>query len=164
MKLPHFRQPATLSLCLLVVFVFTFFGCGSPAAKEPDNFNGVKWGVEAASVSGLTQFANEGDLVFYERSQDRLQMEEVKLDQVIYGFYKGRFYMGMIYFQASGFNRVEEIMTRQFGQPAKPDNTPSKLFWGGSDVSILLTLGEKSDQARLSYTYEPIQLEVELKK
>ena len=164
MKLPHFRRLGTLGLCLLTVLVGTLLGCGSPAASEPDGFRGIKWKTEISSVSGLNQIANDGDLVFYEKSNDRLQMEEVKLDQVIYGFYKGRFYMGMIYFPAAGFNRMQEIMTRQLGRPAKPDNTPSKLLWDGADVSVLLSLGDSSGGGRLVYMYKPIQLEVELKK
>jgi hypothetical protein len=149
---------------MCAVFIGALLGCGSPAAGDPDNFRGIKWGAEASSVSGFSQIANEGDLIFYEKGGDRLQLEEVKLDQVIYGFYKGRFYMGMIYFPATSFSRVQEIMTRQFGQPAKPDNTPSKLLWDGPEVSVLLALGDSSDVARIVYMYKPIQLEVELKK
>ncbi len=163
MKPFHVRQPATLVLGLFVVLATTLFGCGSPAASEPDAFRGLKWGTEVSSVSGLNQIANDGDLVFYEKSDDRLEMEAIKLDQVIYAFHKGRFYMGMIYFPADGFGRMQEIMTHQLGQPSKPDNTPSKLLWDGADVSVLLSLGDSSG-ARLVYMYKPIQLEVELKK
>ncbi len=53
--------------------------------------------------------------------------------------------MGMVYFPADGFDRMQEMMTRQLGQPAKPDNTPSKLIWDGADVSVLLSLGDKTD-------------------
>ena len=149
---------------MLAVLIGALFGCGSPAASDPDGFRGIKWGTEASSVSGFSQIATEGDLGFYEKGGDRLQLEDVKLDQVIYGFFKGRFYMGMIYFPASGFDRVQAIMTRQFGQPAKPDNTPSKLLWDGAEVSVLLAMGDTADVARIIYIYKPIQLEVELKK
>ncbi len=164
MKPRHVRQLGILGLCLATVLVCTFFGCGSPAASQPDDFRGIKWGVEASSVSGLNQIADEGNLILYEKTGDLLQMSEVRLDQVVYGFYKGRFYMGMVYFPTAGFKRIEETLTRQLGQPAKPDNTPSKLIWDGDSVSVLLTLGESSDQSRLVYVYKPIQLEVELKK
>ncbi|SPJ15860.1 conserved hypothetical protein [Syntrophobacter sp. SbD2] len=100
----------------------------------------------------------------YEKSDEPLKMGEVGLDQVIYGFYKGRFYMGMVYFPAVGFKSIEEVLTRQLGQPAKPGDTTSKLIWDGDSVSVLLTLGDNSDQGRLVYVYKPIQLEVELKK
>ena len=151
-------------LCLAVFLACSVFGCGSQAASEPDGFRGIKWATEAASISGINQIAGEGNLLLYEKSDDQLQMGEVKLDQVIYGFYKGRFYMGMVYFPTAGFKRIEETLTRQLGQPAKPDNTPSKLIWDGDTVSVLLSVGESADQARLVYLYKPIQLEVELKK
>lgn len=164
MKLPHVRQLGILGLCLASVFVCTFFGCGSPAASEPEEFRGVRWEAEATTVSGLNQIAGEGNLALYEKSDDRLQMGEVRLDQVIYGFYKGRFYMGMVYFPAVSFKRIEEMLTRQLGQPAKPDNTASRLIWNGDSVSVLLSVGDSSDQGRLVYIYNPIQLEVDLKK
>jgi len=164
MKPSHVRQLGVLGLCLATVLVCTFFGCGSPAASQPDDFRGIKWGAEVSSVSGLNQIADEGNLALYEKSGDLLQMDEVRLEQVVYGFYKNRFYMGMVYFPAAGFKRIEETLTRQLGQPAKPDNTPSKLIWDGDSVSVLLTLGESSDQGRLVYIFKPIQLEVELKK
>ncbi len=70
----------------------------------------------------------------------------------------------MVYFPSSGFSRMQDFLTRQLGQPAKPDNTPSKIIWDGPNVSVLLTTGNGSDSARLSYLYKPLQLEVELKK
>ncbi len=164
MKLTCSRQPGIFGLCLVTVLVFTLFGCGSQAASEPDNFRGVKWGAEVSSVNGLSQIASEGDLVFYERGDDNLQLDEIRLDQVIYGFHKGRFYMAMVYFPAAGFNRMQELLKRQLGEPARPDNTPSKLIWDGQNVSVLLSLGGKADMGRVVYMYKPIQLEVEIKK
>ncbi len=164
MKLPRIRRFGVLGLLLAAVLVCTVFGCGSPAAGEPDGFRGIKWGADVSSVSGLSQIAADGNLLLYEKRDDRLQMGEVTLQQVIYGFYKGRFYMGMVYFPAVDFKRIEEMVTRQLGQPANPDNTPSKLIWDSDNVSVLLTLGDTTDQGRLVYLYKPIQLEVELKK
>lgn len=164
MKPPRFRQLGLPGLCLAAVLACTFLGCSSPAASEPDGFRGIKWGVQASSVAGLNQIAGDSNVLLYEKSDDQLQMGEVKLEQVIYGFYKDRFYMAMVYFPVVGFKRIEEMMTRQFGQPSKPDNTPSKLIWDSDNVSVLLTRGDSSDQGRLVYLYKPIQLEVELKK
>jgi hypothetical protein len=149
---------------LLAVLVFVLSGCGSPAAGEPDNFRGVKWGTDFSSLSGFNQIAQEGELTFYEKNNDPLQTEDIRLDQVIYGFYKGRFYTAMIYFSNAGFARMQEIMTRQLGTPSQPDKTPSKFIWDAPNVSVLLTSGDSDGSARLSYLYKPIQLEVELKK
>lgn len=157
------RHPATLFLA--AALVFALLGCGgSPAAGEPDNFRDIKWGTEFSSLSGFNQIASEGELAFYQKANDSLQVEDIKLDQVIYGFHKGRFYTAMVYFPASGFSRMKEIMSRKLGEPTMPDKTPSKLVWDGSNVTVLLTTAEGSDSARLAYIFKPIQLEVELKK
>lgn len=157
-------RPGLLRLCLAACLAFTILGCGSPAAKEPDGFRGIKWRAEVSSVSGLHQIGGQGNVLLYEKNDDKLQMGKVRLDQVVYGFYKGRFYMGMVYFPSVGFKRIGEMMTRRLGKPAKPDNTPSKLLWDSDNVSVLLTLTNSPNQGRLVYIYKPIQLEVELNK
>ncbi|MEN6437820.1 MAG: hypothetical protein ABFD97_04505 [Syntrophobacter sp.] len=159
------RKNWTGGILILAALIFTMSGCGSaPAAGEPDNFREIKWGTEYSSLTGFSQIATDGDLAFYEKKNDNLRFDEIKLEQVIYGFHKGRFYTSMIYFPASAFTRMQELMTRQLGEPTKPDNTPSKLVWDGPSVTVLLTSGNSSDLARLVYLYKPLQLEVELKK
>ena len=138
MKRFHSGQIGIFGLVFATALVLTLVGCGSPAASEPDGFRGIKWGNNIDSLSGFNQIAKEGNLTFFEKTDDQLQIDDVKLDQVIYGFHKGRFYTAMIYFPAAGFNRVQEIMSRQLGKPSQPDNTPSRAMWDGPNVSVLL--------------------------
>ncbi|MFZ2445427.1 MAG: hypothetical protein WAW37_03645 [Syntrophobacteraceae bacterium] len=159
------RKSGTFGLFFAVALLFVLFGCGgSPASGEPDNFRNIKWGTDFSSLSGFNQIAKDGELAFYEKNNDTLQLEDLKLEQVIYGFHKGRFYTAMIYFPVTGFSRMKEIMVRGLGEPTSPDKTPSKLVWDGSNVTVLLTSAEGSDTARLAYLYKPVQLEIELKK
>lgn len=153
------------SILLISALVLIIFGCGGPtSAGEPNNFRDIKWGTEYSTLSGFNQIATDGDLAFYERKNDDLRIDNIKLEQIIYGFHKGRFYTAMVYFPASAFARMQEMMTRGLGEPTQPDKTPSKLVWDGPSVTVLLTSGSSSDLARLVYLYKPLQLEVELKK
>jgi hypothetical protein len=164
MKRFHSGQIGIFGLFFATAIFLTLVGCSSPAASEPDDFRGIKWGANSDTLSGFNQIAKEGNLSFFEKTDDQLQIDDIKLDQVIYGFNKGRFYTAMIYFPAASFSRVQEIMTRRLGKPSLPDNTPSRAMWDGPNVSVLLTLGNSPDSARLAYLYKPIQLEVELNK
>ncbi len=155
----HFR------LFLAAALLLVFSGCGSPpAGAQPDNFRGMKWGTAFSTLSGFSQIAREGDLAFYEKASDPLRVDDLKVDQIIYGFHKGRFYTAMVYFPATGFARMKDILSHRLGEPVQPDQTPSKLVWDSSNVTVLLTLDSRPDSARLSYLYKPEQLEIELKK
>ncbi len=164
MKAYKMRKPGICGLLVMAAFVVALMGCGSQASGDPDNFRGIKWGADFSSLSGFNQIAQEGALSFYEKTDDALQMDDVKVDQIIYGFYKGRFYTAMIYFPSSSFARMKDIVVKQFGQPAEPDKTPSKLVWDGTSVTVLLAQANTPESSRLAYIYKPIQLEVEMKK
>lgn len=159
------RQPAAFRFLAAIALAALLFGCsGSSASGEPDNFRNIKWGADVSSLSGSSRIAGEGDLAFYAKENDSLQVDGLNVDQVIYGFHKNRFYTAMIYFPGSSFNRMKEIMTAKLGEPGMPDKTPSKLVWDGSTVTVLLTSSGDSETARLAYLYKPVQLEIELKK
>ncbi len=159
------RHPAAFRLLATISLVVLLLGCsGSSASGEPDSFRNIKWGADVSSLSGLNRIAGEGDLAFYTKENDSLQFDGLKVDQVIYGFHKNRFYTVMIYFPGPGFNKMKEIMSGKLGEPGMPDKTPSKLVWDGSTVTVLLTSSGDSETARLAYLYKPVQLEIELKK
>ncbi len=159
------RQPAAFRILAAIALAGLLFGCGgSSASGEPDNFRNLKWGADASALSGSSRIAGDGDLAFYTKENDSLQFDGLKVDQVIYGFHKNRFYTAMIYFPASGFDRMKEMMTGKLGEPGMPDKTPSKLVWDGTTVTVLLTSSGDSETARLAYLYKPVQLEIELKK
>lgn len=140
----------------------TLFGCSS-AAHEPTGFRGIKWGAKLSSVPGLHQVAGNGKLDLYEKKGEVLTMGGLKLNRVVYAFYKDQFYMGMAYFPTDNFMKMESVLTGRLGKPSRVDNNPNNLIWDDNNVSVLLS-AEASGQGRLVYMYKPIQLEVELKK
>lgn len=158
------KKPGAGSLLLMTALFFTLMGCGSQASGDPDNFRGVKWGADLSSLSGFNQIAQEGGLSFYEKAGDSLLVDDIKTDQIVYGFYKGRFYTAMIYFPSSDFEKMKGNVVRQFGKPAEADKSPSKLVWDGTTVTVLLSTANNPESSRLAYIYKPIQLEVEMKK
>ncbi len=160
-------KPTTIRLAIFRLLAAAFlacaiFGCG-PSAHPPQNFRGVAWGAKTSSVPGLRQVAGNGDLALYEKTGEVLKMEDIKLDRVIYAFYKDRFYMGMAYFPSVGFMKMEAVLTDRLGKPSEVDKNPNDLIWDSENVSVLLTPAG-ANQTRLVYMYKPIQLEVELKK
>lgn len=162
MKATGARPFGIFGLIGAAIVACAIFGCSS-SARVPEGFRGVKWGTKTSSVPGLRQVAGNGKLELYEKTGEALKTDDIKLDRVVYAFYKDRFYMGMAYFPSDSFMKMEAVLTGRLGKPSEIDNDPNKLVWDSDDVSVLLT-PEGPGQTRLVYMYKPIQLEVELKK
>ena len=152
-----FARPFAIAFLLCAIF-----GC-SQAGRQPGDFRGVKWGAKRSTVPGLQKVAGNGDLYLYEKSGEVLKTGDIKLDRVIYAFYKDSFYMGMAYFPSGGFMKMEAVLTAKLGKPETVANNPDNLIWDSDNVSVLLTPAG-TGQTRLVYMYKPIQLQVELKK
>ena len=131
--------------------------------KEPGDFRGMKWGVNIRDLQGMELMAEEGDLKFFERTNDPTKLGDAEVDKVIYGFYKDRLYNVMIYFRSpSNFTKLEAMFSNELGKPFQPNTSEKKLFWNGEDVNLLLNFDEASNNGRITYLFKPIQLEIEV--
>ncbi len=151
-----------LGFMAAVFLACALFGCGS-SGHPPAGFRGIKWGAKLSSVPGLHKVGGQEDLGQYDKPGEVLQMGDIKLDKVVYVFYKDRFYMGMAYFSSESFMKMEALLTGKFGKPAEVDQNPDNLVWDSDRVSVVLS-PEGAKEIRLVYMYKPIQLRVELKK
>lgn len=129
--------------------------------KEMDQFRGIRWGAPVAEVSGLRPLAEDGELVFYVRDGDKLSIENVEVNQVVYGFYKGRFYNAIVYYRTAGnFSMLKDHLYGQLGNAYHPVYSEKRYFWDGDKVSVLLTFDDASDEGRISFLFKPIAGEV----
>jgi len=132
---------------------------GSESA--PQGFRGIEWDADIGKLSGLSMFAEDGDLKFYVRPDDRMKLGDVALEKLIYGFYKGRFYNVMMYYSSpDNFSRVQEVLSRQYGAPYQPTESEKKYFWEDGNVSVLSTYDDDSNTGRISYIFKPIEAEM----
>ena len=135
----------------------------STTAKEPADFRGIKWGSPTADLRDMKLLAEDGDLKFYEKTNDRMQIGDADVERIVYGFYKDRFYNVMIYFSSpASYNRIQETLSDTFGEPFQPNESEKKLFWNGERVNLLLHFDEATNTGRVTYLYKPIQLEIEV--
>ncbi len=135
----------------------------STTAKEPADFRGIKWGSPIADLPDMKLLAEDGDLRFYEKTNDRMKIGDVDVERIVYGFYKDRFYNVMIYYSSpASYNRIQETLSDTFGKPFQPNESEKKLFWNGEHVNLLLHFDEATNAGRVTYLYKPIQLEIEV--
>ena len=97
--------------------------------NTPQGFRGIRWGENIQELSGLTPLAQNGDLKFYVRADDRMKLGDVALEKLVYGFYKDRFYSAMMYFDSQAdFSRVKDSLSHQYGQPFQAAPSEKKLY------------------------------------
>jgi hypothetical protein len=135
----------------------------SGADKEPDDFRGIKWGSYIGSLPDMKLLAEDGALKFYEKTNEQKKVGVVKVDEIVYGFHKDRFYTVMIYFSsAADFTRIQETLSQTFGNPEPAKEMEKKRLWNGEKVSLLLTFDDAANSGRIICLFKPIQLEIEV--
>ncbi len=149
-----------VGIAAVLVMAYLFL---TSTAKEPADFRGIKWGSNIRDLPDMKLLAEEGDLKFYEKTNDRMKIDNVDADKIIYGFYKDRFYNVMIYYSSlAHYTRMRETLSNTFGKPFQPNESEQKLFWNGEHVNLLLHFDEATDTGRITYLFKPIQLEIEV--
>jgi hypothetical protein len=156
-----------------------------------DGFRGIKWGEDIKAIPDMILQQDFGDgFAAYTRNNDDLTLGTVTLEQVWYGFYKGRFVWAAMVGSANKWRTYEtvleenkqvesmhSIVSARFGvetgkpDPARPQNIFARISeWKHSDVLVEFsprgtrtTLWQEDKFPQHSYvelTYLPIAKEM----
>jgi len=154
-----------------------------------DGFRGIKWGEDIKAVPDMILKQDSGDgFTVYTSKNDNLTLGTVRLEQVWYGFYKGRFVWAAMVANANKWRTPEvileenkqieamyNILAARFGaETGKPDpGRPQNIFariskWKHSDVLVEFSppgerVGQEDKFPYHSYvelTYLPISEEM----
>ena len=99
--------------------MFTYNYSFKPGS-EPDGFRGIKWQTDIATLDPLhTMEVIEimGPFVYYKKNKEDLQLVTVKLDNIIYEFWNGKFSGVIIKVRGDNqFQILKEYVFARFGQ------------------------------------------------
>jgi len=99
--------------------MFTYNYSFKPGS-EPDGFRGMKWQTDIATLDPLhTMEVIEimGPFVYYKKNKEDLQLVTVKLDNIIYEFWNGKFSGVIIKVRGDNqFQILKEYVFARFGQ------------------------------------------------
>ena len=113
----HIRFAAILFTPIFLIASLTTAMAADPL-KKPEEFRGIRWGTPVAEVQGLTQVDRDGDIIHYDRSNEKMDLGGIPLRHVTYSFYKGRFYHAEISYEESGaFEALERSLEEKYGPP-----------------------------------------------
>jgi hypothetical protein len=121
--------------------------------SEPEGFNGVKWETELSTLNEMKPYRKDpshGGIDFYLRTGDGLKLKNGKLIPIQYGFWRGKFYVGLVITeQASDWGALKEDVFEKFGVGAKPFCNHEEYLWIGENATMSL----RYDQSKRIGTY-----------
>jgi len=121
---------------------------GFKPGSEPDGFNGIKWESMLSTLEGMKHHRNDksyGGIDFYLKERDAFKLGNGKLQSVQYGFWREKFYTGMVMTQGfEDFNAVKEAVFGKFGVGAKPFRNKEEYLWVGKNAVMALRYDENS--------------------
>jgi hypothetical protein len=109
---------------------------------EPEGFNGIKWETELSTLREMKLYrkdSSHGGIDFYLKAGDGYKLKNGKLIPIQYGFWRGKFYVGMVIMeQASDWGALKESVFEKFGPGAKPFSNIEEYLWIGKNATMAL--------------------------
>ncbi len=142
------------TISLLIIFAAVTFSNNSFAFQnEPDGFRGIKWGTKIETLKDMTKKLQQGDRILYTRNNDKLQIGNAELDDVVYVFWKDKFISVMI--TTKGFSNwiaLKDEAFKQFGKGSQDNKHIETYTWGSvlhGKTFISLKYNQISKHARI---------------
>ena len=129
--------------------------------NEPEGFRGIKWGGSLFTAKELVLVEREGTVGVYRKRSDKFEIGKAEVNQIVYKFFRDRFYMVEINFQdLVNYNSLRKQLFEIYG-----DGWPNTSMWRkewkwyGEEVNIVLQYETVMKEGRITYTYLPIEEE-----
>jgi hypothetical protein len=113
-----------------------------PPGSEPYGLGGIPWGADISTLQGMEHYRTDksyGGIEFYIRKGETLRIAGESFQKVQYGFWGGKFYVGMI--KTDGFanwKALKKAILKHYGEGAKPFRNREEYLWTGEDVIMAL--------------------------
>ncbi|BAN36120.1 hypothetical protein SCD_n02312 [Sulfuricella denitrificans skB26] len=132
---------------LLLVLVFSFSQSGW-AVEAPNGFHGMTWGTPLSKLTGLTVADDSGQVKYYRRTGDPLNLGKAELKRISYGFYMGKFYSVLIEFEGkANFEKARAHLLATYGETARIGSGGTSYMWATADgASVNLKYSETPQQ------------------
>ena len=141
--------------------VFLFISTsGLHGADLQEGFLGTNWGTHISELTGFNKVSQKGDVIYYGNPQKSYTIFGVDTANVIFGFFKDKFFAAYIAVESIGvFDRAKNHLTQKFGSPQtilKTQNQQTIFSWKQTDTRIKLKLYEKEGKMKLAFYYTPL--------
>ncbi|MBF6570648.1 MAG: hypothetical protein IVW54_17425 [Candidatus Binataceae bacterium] len=97
-------------------------------------FRGQQFGAPPAADMVLAE--TDGSLKFYHRPTDRLKLDKAALTEIIYGYYKGQFFVAILKTKGKvNAHALLDVFNDVYGTPTQPNAALPRYAWSGKVTS-----------------------------
>ena len=142
------------NIAILAVSFILFLGSLSVAAELEEGFMKYKWGENVSQYEGLTKLYTKGDVSYYSHPGESYILDDISIDNVIFGFYKESLLAVYVGIDTLGiYERIKQHMQRKYGLPDTKTAARDQLTlkWKYKDVSIKLKIDESAGKMKLAF-------------
>lgn len=136
---------------------------GFKPGLEPEGFNGIKWETDLSTLERMkrTEKGSKG-VAFYTKEGDVFKLGNGKFIPIQYGFWRGKFYVGMVTTQSpSDWNALKEVVVNKYGEGSKPFRNKEEYLWVGKNALMALRYDETSKEGIYYIKSESISKKME---
>ena len=104
--------------------------------------------ISSTNFQGAKLVEDGGDTKFYSRPHDKMTIGGAELDQIVYGFYKGK--LGYVHIETKGYlnsRALLEVLQKAYGPGYKSNRYIEKYHWFGKKVSMTYDENSITDDA-----------------
>lgn len=134
---------------------------GFESGSDPYGFGGILWEADLSTLKGLEPYRTEkshGGIDFYVRKGEALRIGEESFDNAQYGFWDGKFYVGMIKTDGlARWNTLKKAIFKHYGEGAKVFKNSEEYLWNGENVIMALRYSEYLKRGIFYIRYEPLR-------
>ncbi len=128
--------------------------------SEPDGFNGIKWGTEVSTLTGMALIKDDGPEKYYQKKDDNLTMGAAQLSDITYGFRAGKFESVIIHTKGQvNYGHLKDVCFEKFGKgwrTAADEKSDIQTFtWFGDTAWGKLKYEKDKDEGVLMFSLIP---------
>ncbi len=147
------------NIVIAIVSLILFSGLISVATELHEGFMKYKWGEDIIQYEELTKLYTKGDVTYYSNRGESYIIDDISINDVIYGFYKDRLFAVYICIDTLAiYDRIEQHMKLKYGLPdtktAARDHLTLK--WTYQGIVIKLKIDESKGKMKLAFYYDAL--------
>ena len=140
---------------------------GFQPGPEPYGFGGIEWETELSTLKGLEHYRTDvshGGIAFYYRKGEALKIGGELFEKVQYGFWNGKFYVGMIKTDGPArWNALKKAILTHYGEGTKPFRNREEYLWSGETVIMALRYDEEEKRGLFYIRSESLRKKMPVK-